>query len=440
MHSLLYLGIQEQGDVARLFARERGFVLHWQDMDGPLDIPMRPDIVVVEPGVEPSMLLDRAGAIKANLTFGAQGLPPLLFLVAPHSMDKGVEKQILEQGYEAILEPPLDPHGIRHRSRYFMRYKALSQKDGQNRRQLARSFEYLDRFKEALEKNKGELIAEKESLNNALKQVNHLTHLRNRMEDEIHQAQARASENSEAFIQILYSLIRNNVEVDRGHGERVAEIATFLGDKMGVQGKKLEDIQKAAMLHEVGLLSVLRYVGDGDESAGYSKEIQQQYPVKGADLLSRCRTFENAAQILKYLNENSDGTGYPEGLKCRSIPLASRILAGADVFDTLRDDPRMDSLEALVGALGELAGTRLDPAVVGQLEKYAVLHFSQGGKNIRGVGVDDLEPGMELGTAVFTRTGTKLFSGGTVLTRETIEKLIQYNREYPVDETVYIRA
>jgi len=45
-----------------------------------------------------------------------------------------------------------------------------------------------------------------------------------------------------------------------------------------------------------------------------------------------------------------------------------------------------------------------------------------------------------LGTALFTTTGTKLFSVDTLLTQESIDKIIQYHREYPVDETVYIKA
>jgi hypothetical protein len=47
---------------------------------------------------------------------------------------------------------------------------------------------------------------------------------------------------------------------------------------------------------------------------------------------------------------------------------------------------------------------------------------------------------MKLGTALFTHTGTKLFSVNTLLTTDAIDKIKKYNREYPVDETVYIRA
>jgi hypothetical protein len=56
------------------------------------------------------------------------------------------------------------------------------------------------------------------------------------------------------------------------------------------------------------------------------------------------------------------------------------------------------------------------------------------------VGIHQLEPGMTLGTALYTNTGTKLFSVNTLLNQESIDKIKKYNRVYPVDETVYIRA
>ncbi|HAR34979.1 MAG TPA: hypothetical protein DCR95_13100, partial [Desulfobacter sp.] len=76
----------------------------------------------------------------------------------------------------------------------------------------------------------------------------------------------------------------------------------------------------------------------------------------------------------------------------------------------------------------------------GWLEKYALFHLSGETLGVRGVGVEQLVPGMVLGATLFTKTGTKLLSAGTVLTQAVIDKVIQYHREYPVDETVYIKA
>lgn len=87
-----------------------------------------------------------------------------------------------------------------------------------------------------------------------------------------------------------------------------------------------------------------------------------------------------------------------------------------------------------------MAGARLDPSIVGLLGKYVVTRMSQEAFKVRGVGLGQLEPGMVLGTALFTATGTKLFSANTELTREFIDKIVQYSREYPVDEIVYVKV
>ncbi|MCG8684778.1 MAG: hypothetical protein MI892_07885, partial [Desulfobacterales bacterium] len=170
------------------------------------------------------------------------------------------------------------------------------------------------------------------------------------------------------------------------------------------------------------------------------RDMQIQYPVKGADLLERCEGFEKPARIIRYINENADGTGYPEGLKKKHIPVLSRILAGADTMDTLKDSDDVKSLEDLFAALESVSGSRLDPVIVNRLERYAVIHMGSDAYQVRGVGVEQLEPGMRLVCALFTSTGTKLFAANTLLTKEAIDKILQYNREYPVDETVYIKA
>ena len=58
----------------------------------------------------------------------------------------------------------------------------------------------------------------------------------------------------EGFGYILYTLIRQRVELNRGHGERVGKIACFVAAQMGLSQKQLEDMSTAGMLHETGLL------------------------------------------------------------------------------------------------------------------------------------------------------------------------------------------
>jgi hypothetical protein len=120
--------------------------------------------------------------------------------------------------------------------------------------------------------------------------------------------------------------------------------------------------------------------------------------------------------------------------------LLSRILAGADSLDNLLSVNLNIPADKLFSKLELLSGERLDPNVVNYLERYVAICLNKGSEKVREVGIYQLKPGMRTGAGLFTSTGTKLFSAGTVLTEDSIKMVIRYNRAYPVEETVIIRA
>lgn len=409
-----------------------------------MDPDFLPDLILVDLPAMAKNDLSKAGQWPKELMQILSQKPsrpkPGLFLLMDQLPDPDRVNRLYSSGYDGIFTLPVFWEAIRQKARIFAARRELSQELSASKLKLEKSFAYLDRFKKELQGVKKELIAEKTSLNNALKQIHHMTRERRHLKQQLQQARRAQQKGRDGYAGLLSTLIRTRIEDNRGHQDRVGHIAAFVAQQMGVDEKQLEDLGKAAMLHEVGLLFMPATGGDGHLETEFEKDIKVQYPVKGADLLDQCGGFEKPARIIRYLNENADGTGYPDGLKKRHIPLLSRILAGADVMDTLKDDAAVTSLETLFEALEAVSGSRLDPAVVSWLEKYAVLHGGTDDYRVKGVGVEHLEPGMKLGCALFTASGTKLFSANTLLTREAIDKIIRYNREYPVDETVYIKA
>jgi len=399
-----------------------------------------PDIVLVDPG--PCVTMDAVqtwGAWLAEIPFFFQ---PGCFLVVDTVLSMEDKCRFRQCGFDDVIPRPVQKQALRYLSYPYLRHKILEQKNFTGRQTLKQAHKYLDRFKHTLSVVKKELIQEKTSLNNALKQLHHMNKERRHLKSQVQKAKQALAQNMAGCEKLLSQLIRTQIETSQGHGDRVAHIACFIGKDLGCDEKKLENIHKAGMLHEIGLVFMPRTAQKKplDRWTAFEKNIQLQYPVKGADLLSYCQVFEKPAQIIRYMHENADGSGYPRGLKKDYIPLASRILAGADMFDTLKHREDILCLEDLMAALENLAGSRLDPQVVNGLEKYALLHMGSDSFQIREVGVDQLEPGMRLGCALFTAAGTKLFSADTVLTRTAIDKIIQYNREFPVDDILYIKV
>ena len=74
-----------------------------------------------------------------------------------------------------------------------------------------------------------------------------------------------------------------------------------------------------------------------------------------------------AAKIIGAHHENFDGSGYPKGLKGEAIPLASRIIAVADIFDSMHSSRpyrnKLD-LETVLTEIRRVSGIQLDPNIV----------------------------------------------------------------------------
>ncbi|MCP3943330.1 MAG: HD domain-containing protein [Desulfobacteraceae bacterium] len=444
--SLLFVGDEKYESQIKLFSRDNGFVSHFcsNEKQGVEKAgTLLPDIILIDK----SLTMDEKQL--SSLEKLIKGFDEIDFRFKP-AFFLGVDKypefesrmQLYGYGFDEFIVRPLSAGELYYKSNVYLEKINLEQKQIHQEKILEKSFHYLDKFKQELKIVKKELIQEKTSLNNSLKQIHHMTRERSQMKKSLIFMKECFDQNMVGFEQLLSTLLTTRVEVNRGHALRVAHIACFIAKQFDFDEKKLEDLRKAAMLHELGLLFMPNSALEKGEKefTNYEKNIWIQYPVKGADLLKGCQGFENSSKVIRSLNEYCDGSGYPDGFKKKYIPLASRILAGADEFDRLKDMPDVHCLEDLLVGLENIAGSRLDPAIVSWLEKYAVLHMGSDAYRVRGIGVEQLEAGMKLGTALFTSSGTKLFSVNTLLTQRSIDKIIRYHREYPVDETVYIKA
>lgn len=335
-----------------------------------------------------------------------------------------------------------------------LRFKAMDERQRmlqhgvwQDRR-LKNAVAHIDNLKERMTLAEKRYNREKGLLHNSLKQINEMTRERENLRQEIRERRIALSDTVKGLFDFLSSAIESRNETRRGHTRRVTEIALFVADRIGLDDTAKKDLKRAAMLHEVGRLMIPDHVLDRPLSAlsRFERDMVDLHFHRGATYLEKCPGFQKTADIIRHLNENADGTGFPDGLKKRYIPLLSRILTGADELDQLWMDHCSESsqsehvVETLMAALEDRAGARIDPAVVNYLEKYVVTVLGQNRIQLRELSVSQLEPGMVIGTGLFTRTGTKLLTPGTRLTRETIDMMIRYNREYPVDETVFIKV
>jgi HD-GYP domain-containing protein (c-di-GMP phosphodiesterase class II) len=137
---------------------------------------------------------------------------------------------------------------------------------------------------------------------------------------------------------------------------------------MGVDGDELEQVVRAAELHDVGKVAVpdaiLRKPGPlTDVEWGFMRE----HTVVGDRILSAAPALERVAKLVRASHERYDGRGYPDGLVGEAIPLGSRIVAVCDAFHAMTSDrpyrPAVDVEDAL-DELGRCASRQFDPGVV----------------------------------------------------------------------------
>jgi HD-GYP domain-containing protein (c-di-GMP phosphodiesterase class II) len=152
------------------------------------------------------------------------------------------------------------------------------------------------------------------------------------------------------------------------HLEGVAALAVDVGRRLGLGRSALEELSRAAQLHDLGKIAVpdeiLGKPGALDEREW---EFIHQHTVVGERILRASPALREAATIVRSSHERWDGTGYPDGLAGEEIPLAARIVTACDAFEamtTMRPYREARTVDAAVAELERCAGTQFDPAVV----------------------------------------------------------------------------
>jgi HD-GYP domain-containing protein (c-di-GMP phosphodiesterase class II) len=154
-----------------------------------------------------------------------------------------------------------------------------------------------------------------------------------------------------------------------GHSASVVEISVAVAREMGKSEPFVEQIEEAAIRHDLGKVSwpnqVLRKPARLDEYE--EEEYKRTHPDVSADIASCAGSSAQVADMIRYHHERYDGLGYPHGLKGDDTPIGARILCVADSFDAMIHDRWYKRKRTLAGAVEEIRrcrGSQFDPRVV----------------------------------------------------------------------------
>jgi putative nucleotidyltransferase with HDIG domain len=148
------------------------------------------------------------------------------------------------------------------------------------------------------------------------------------------------------------------------HAAAVARFARDMADSLGMSEQDQELAHTAGLLHDIGHFALSDRVHErGRTLTDEDWMAIQQHPELGADMLRDLGMYGPVAEIVLAHHERVDGRGYPNGLPAEEIPGIAKIIAVAEVYDTLTAADtyrtRMSSFEAL-RELRRVAGSQLD--------------------------------------------------------------------------------
>jgi putative nucleotidyltransferase with HDIG domain len=182
-------------------------------------------------------------------------------------------------------------------------------------------------------------------------------------------------QNYESLWQVMFSALDLKDGVTGGHSSRVADLAVYLGRRLGMSADELEHLRWAALLHDVGKIGVaddiLRKPGPLSVAEW---EQMRRHPAYGYSIVGQHSLLSQVAEIVYSHHEHYDGTGYPRGLAGEEIPLGARIFAAADAYDAMTSDrpyrPALSHSQA-IDEIERNAGSQFDPRVVAAVLEWA---------------------------------------------------------------------
>jgi PAS domain S-box-containing protein/putative nucleotidyltransferase with HDIG domain len=185
---------------------------------------------------------------------------------------------------------------------------------------------------------------------------------------QLEESLTRLRESQATIIQVLSSVTELRDPYTAGHQQRVAQICVAIASHMGLAPERVEGLEVAALLHDVGKVSVpLEVLSIPGKFSLLQRMLVEGHVAAGYEILRPIYLPWPVAEITLQHHERLDGSGYPARLKGEQIMLEARILSVADTFEAMTTHrPYRGALEVSV-AIKELEagrGTVFDPTVV----------------------------------------------------------------------------
>jgi HD-GYP domain-containing protein (c-di-GMP phosphodiesterase class II) len=175
----------------------------------------------------------------------------------------------------------------------------------------------------------------------------------------------------EAVVRSLAAAVDIRDGYTRTHSHLVSELSAAVARRIGLPGTEVARVSVGALLHDVGKIGIPDAILAKEGSLSSDEwNCVRKHPLLGKQILEQAPELTDVTPLVLHHQERYDGTGYPDKLQGKEIPLGARIIAAADAYHAITSDRpyrgRRNHSEA-VQELRRYSGAQFDPQVVDTL-------------------------------------------------------------------------
>lgn len=193
--------------------------------------------------------------------------------------------------------------------------------------------------------------------------------------ERVGEARAVSLKELKQFALIIAAIVDAKSPFTAEHSRGVARLSRLLGELSGFSGDRLERIEIAALLHDIGKLQMPDELLESTEPySATDRAVMKRHSFATHQVLRRIGALEEVAFWAAAHHESLDGSGYPFRLTAAQLPTEARIIKVADVFQALAQDrpyrKPMPVEDILVVLRRMAAANEVDSALVGLVTQH----------------------------------------------------------------------
>jgi HD-GYP domain-containing protein (c-di-GMP phosphodiesterase class II) len=173
-------------------------------------------------------------------------------------------------------------------------------------------------------------------------------------------------------VMLLSDVVESEDSYTASHSRSVVELVNAVADELGVPDQDRQELEFAAMLHDVGKIQIPKEILNKPASLSDSEfEVMKTHTIEGQFMLDRVGgLLGRIGEIVRSCHERWDGNGYPDGLAGEQIPFPARIVFCCDAYNAMTTDRVYRAAMSREEAVAELranSGSQFDPEIVDAL-------------------------------------------------------------------------